>query len=140
MCRVCKNMKTKPIHISDMQDISGFAASNYLGGEEAKLLVRAYFDSDEPDFHKYIKRILSLFLQKPYFSDNVNNILILRHEDDSGDIYINNVPISIEIMSKKDLKGGEPVSENDIADVSKVHFENISIKQKDKIVFCFRRA
>ncbi len=133
-------IRVEPIHVDKLADIAGFAVSNVLKGEKAQILLRGYFDSDGPEFHDYIRKILSIFIPKPFFTENINTFLIIRHEDSSGEIYLNNVPFSVAIITRRDIKAGELVSENDIADISKIHFENISIKSNDKIVFCFRRA
>ncbi|MDY6839838.1 MAG: hypothetical protein SWH78_17910 [Thermodesulfobacteriota bacterium] len=55
-----------------------------------------------------------------------------------GDVYFNEIPINILMLSKRSLKKGEMVYSNDIADIKELVFDNIKIKETDKIIYCFK--
>ena len=60
------------------------------------------------------------------------------HDDLSADLYLNDLPTKILMMPKRNLKKGEIIRSNDIADVGKMSFENIRIKDTDKVLYCFK--
>jgi hypothetical protein len=118
----------------------GFAGSYALAGEEAEFLVKAFYDSDQEDFHAYIDYICRLFLASHFFVDQISSFLILIHNDDSTDLYINNLPYAVEIKVGRSIKAGEPVSESDILDISRINFLGIQIRPTDQLIFCFKRG
>ncbi len=129
-----------PVHLDRIQDFGGFSGGNYLGGEEAQLLVRGFFDSDQRDFHKFAKSIVTTLVPQPILIETVSSLLILIHADGTGDVYINNVPIVIEATMRRSIEAGEPIGERDISDISRLRIQNITIAREDKIVLCFRKG
>src|SRR3989338_1493296 len=127
------------IHIDKVQDFAGFAAENVKGGETVKVLTRALLTSDDPEFYQYSESISNIFLNKNQIQiDGVCQFLVLIHQDLSADLYVNNFSVSIEIKAKRDIKAGEAVTLGDIADIRKVKFPDIEIKETDKVVYCFK--
>ena len=127
------------IHIDKVQDFAGFAAENVKGGETVKVLTRALLTSDDPEFYQYSESISNIFLNKNQIQiDVVCQFLVLIHQDLSADLYVNNFSVSIEIKAKRDIKAGEAVTLGDIADIRKVKFPDIEIKETDKVVYCFK--
>jgi len=127
------------IHIDKAQDLSGFAAENVKGGEMLKVLTRALLTSDSPEFYQYAEQISNIFLNKNQIQiDGVSQFLVLIHQDLSADLYINDFAVSVEIKAKRDIKAGEVVMLGDIADIRKVKFPDIEIKDTDKIIYCFK--
>lgn len=125
------------LHIEQVQNLIGFSIKNAKKGEKMKVLVKAALTSNNPNFYHYIEQISSIFLNKI----NINSIyqfLILIHQDLSVDIYINDFPIEIEIITKRNIKKGEIVMQSDIADVRKLRFSDIKVLETDKIIFCFK--
>jgi hypothetical protein len=72
--------------------------------------------------------------------DFVHQLLILIHKDLSADIFLNDFPVTIEIIAKRDLEKGEGVGQNDIADIKRLQFPLIQITDTDKVVFCFKKG
>ena len=43
--------------LSDAKSIAGFAAEHILAEETGEIIVKGFFNSDEPQFHVYIDQI-----------------------------------------------------------------------------------
>lgn len=126
-------------HLDKVQDFAGFAAENVKGGETVKVLTRALFTSDDPEFYQYSESISNIFLNRNRIQiDGVYQFLVLIHQDLSADLYINDFGVLVEIKAKRDIKAGEAVTQGDIADIRKVKFSDIEIKDTDKVVYCFK--
>ncbi|MBI5180116.1 MAG: hypothetical protein HZA05_01775 [Nitrospirae bacterium] len=126
-------------HLDAAENIIGFAIENSKQEADAKILTRASITSDEAEFYTYIEQVSNLFLNKMGIPINsVYVFLILIHKDLSADIYINEFRVMIDVCAKRDLKKGEPVRINDIADIRSLKFSDIKIVETDKIIFCFK--
>lgn len=127
------------VHSDRVQALVGFATENVKGGENAKVLTRAVLTSDDPEFYQYLESISSIFLNKNLIQiDKVCKFLVLIHQDLSADLYVNDFAVSVEINAKRDIKAGEIVMLSDIADIRKVKFPDIEIKDTDKVIYCFK--
>lgn len=56
----------------------------------------------------------------------------------SVDVYVNDLPLALEFLSKRTVKKGENVYESDIADIRRLRFQGITIQNTDQIVFGFK--
>ena len=65
-------------------------------------------------------------------------LLVVIHADLRADLYINDFAVSVEIRPKRDIKAGEVVTLGDVADLRKVTFPDIEIKETDKVIYCFK--
>lgn len=121
--------------------LSGYATDNAKAGQMVKLLCKGSITSDDPLFYTYIEGIADIFLSKAGLNEVfISNFLILHHEDLSVDIYVNDLPIGIEFLSKRRIKKGEVVLESDIADIGRLRFPNIEIKDADHVFFCLKKG
>jgi len=128
-------------HLDAVQDIGGFSLTNVEKGHYFWLLTRATTNSDEPEFYKYIEQLSNPFFNKVWvFPNAVYQYLILIHNDLSADLYINDFPVAIEVMAKRDMKMREAVTQGDIADIRRLRFLNIKIVETDKVIYCFKVA
>lgn len=118
--------------------VDGFSYNDALAGEQLKVLVKAFVNSDQADFYEYMDSISNYFLDKYFIVHHICSFLILQHQDLSADIYVNNIPISIRVQSKRDFKKGEVVSVRDISDIQELKFEGIEIQRTDRIMFCIK--
>jgi len=126
-------------HLDAVQDIGGFSLTNVEKGHDFSLLTRATINSDEPAFYKYIEQLSNPFFNKVgVFRNAVYQFLILIHKNLSTDLYINDFPVNIEIMAKRDIKKMEPVTQRDIADIRRLKFPKIEIVKTDKVICCFK--
>jgi hypothetical protein len=118
--------------------MAGFAAGDIAPKNFGWILTRAFVCSDDPAFYMYCDQISKMFLTS-YFIDNICNYLILTHRDLSADIYVN-FPFQVKMMTKREPKAGEPIYQNDIADIAELSFPEINIKESDSIIFCFKKG
>ena len=123
------------IHLDKIEKLAGLVVEDALPGEQAKIIIQGIFTSDEPIFYKCIENISNVFLSK-LPQDDICRYLAIIHEDLSADIYVNDFTIQMEIMSKRDVRGGELVLANDIADIRRVTFPEITILNTDKLLYC----
>lgn len=102
-------------------------------------MTRAALISDQSEFYTYIEQISNLFLHKMGIIDNnVFQFLILIHEDLTADLYINNLLLEVEMLAKRDVKKGDLIRKNDIANIRRVRFGDIKIVDTDKIICCIK--
>jgi hypothetical protein len=132
-------MGVRSFHFDKVEDLAGVTIENANPGEMVKVLTRAMVTSDDPEFFVYIDALSSFYLNKAKILTNgVYQFLVLIHEDLSADLYVNDYSLVIEVRSKKDLKQGEAVMQQDIADIRRLRFPDIKIVETDKIVSCFK--
>jgi hypothetical protein len=126
-------------HFDLVEDLTGFTAENARAGDLVKVITKAALISDDPAFYLYSEHLSSIFLNKKQIQvDNVYQFLIIIHQDLSADLYVNDFSVLVEIKAKRDVKAGELVMQGDIADIRKVKFAGIEIKDTDKIIYCFK--
>lgn len=127
------------IHLFQVQDIVGFAVENVKNGEQVKVLSKASFISDHAEFYNYTEQISNIFLDKAKVLINaVYQFLVIIHKNLSADLYINDFQVVVEIRAKREMKKGETISQNDIADIRRLKFPDIKIEKTDKVIYCFK--
>lgn len=129
--------KANKIHFDAVKNLAGFVAETIEKGGTGKILTRGSLVSDDPLFYTYIESITGIFFQNVLIN-SVFQFLILIHDNLSADLYLNDFSTKILIMPKRNLKKGEIIRINDIADVGKMSFDNIHIKKTDKVICCFK--
>lgn len=131
------------IKLTDFK-IDGFAASNARQGEVAQVAIRAALTSDQPLFHIYMKSIWAIISARTQASkihislNRVSTFLLVIHDDASADLYLNDIPIVMEVFAKKDVAAGQAVFLSDLADVRHMRIEGIEFKPTNKTIFCFK--
>jgi hypothetical protein len=133
---MAKNEKFKkpvPIKIEKFNRFAGFAVQNVEKEHYFWAQTRGFITSDNQDFFTFINIIQSYFAQAQINENYVSNFIILHHSDLSVDVYINNLPIAIEMLSKRNVEAGEFVALNDVADLRRLRFPNIQILPTDHI-------
>jgi len=127
------------ISLSHVQDIVGFASENAEKGVKIKVISKGSFTSDQKEFYNHTEQISNIFLNRAdVLINGVYQFLVIIHKDLSADLYINNFPVVAEIISKRGIQKGEAISQNDIADISKLEFPDVVIEKTDKIIYCFK--
>ena len=136
------------LHVNQVQSLQGFAARNFPKGSYGWVLASSSLTSDEPNFYRYVEQISTIYLNGlTYLLDgkehliNINDIhsfLILVHHDLTADIYINDLPIEIKMLSKRSIQKGTLITYNDIADICELRFTGIDIHESDSVVCCFK--
>lgn len=125
------------IHLDAVENFTGFAVEAAKPGEIFRVQTRGSLVSDDALFYIYIDQITGIFL-KNVFVNSIYQFLVLIHDNLSADVYLNNIPTKALMMTKRDFKKGEVIRVNDIADISKLSFEGINIKDTDKVIYCFK--
>src|SRR4030042_344191 len=92
---------TKPgkIHFQSVENLIGFVVETARPGEMVKVQTRGSLISDDPLFYTYIDQIASIFL-KNVLVNQVFQFLVVIHENLSADLYLNDLPIKVLMMTK----------------------------------------
>jgi len=123
------------------QRMSGFSVSNARPGEKVDLLANAFLTSDDNDFHRYMNLIYNYYLSKTGMpARTIHRFVIVLHQDLKADIYLNDFQMMMHTRYKRKISIGEKVYINDIADIDQVSFPEVSISEKDCIIYCFREG
>lgn len=129
--------KLSKVHLATVENLIGFAAETVQSGEMAKIQTRGSMVSDMALFYTYIDQISAIFL-KNILVGHVFQFLVLIHEGLTADLYLNDLPVKVMMMTKRAFQKGEIVTTNDIADIQRMSFEGINIKDTDKVIYCFK--
>ena len=129
------------LYVGNIPNTKGFAVCNVPKDHYFWALSSSSLTSDEPNFYKFIEEISKIYFSRPEYQIQINSIysfLILIHSDMSADIYINNFPIEIKCRSKRTLKEGQIITDNDIADMRELRFPGIGIEESDSLICCLK--
>lgn len=129
------------LYVGNIPNITGFTVCNVPKNHYAWVLKSTSLTSDQPNFYRYIEQISKIYFNQPDYQIQINPIhsfLILIHCDMSADIYLNNFPIEIECRSKRNLKEGQIITDNDIADMRELRFPGIGIQKSDSVICCLK--
>jgi hypothetical protein len=121
--------------------LAGFVAEAKKPGEtEVKVQVKCNLvTSDKPIFHVWMKHISSLFLAKvPIPIPLIHKFLIILHNNDMADIYINDFNEIMQVRVKESVKAGDIVTTNNISDLTGLYFPEIEIDKNDVIIYGLR--
>jgi hypothetical protein len=122
---------------------AGYAMSAAKPGEEVKI-IRMEFCSSEDGDH-FIRRlegfpndILSRLPAEPRPQPStIDHMLAVIHRDMTATVYINELEFIGKMQSKRDVKQGEPIFSNDIADIQAIRFVDVDIPVDAGVVFLF---
>ncbi len=121
--------------------LAGFVAETKKPGETVvEVQVKCNLvTSDEPIFHIWMKNISILFLSKtPVPIPLIHKYLIVLHNNDIADIYINDFNEMARVRVKESMKAGDIVTTNNISDITDLNFPDIEIKADDVIIYGLR--
>jgi len=124
-------------HFDKVENFTGFVVETAKQGEMVKVQTHGTLISDDPLFYTYIDQISSIFLRN-ILVNAIYQFLVIIHDNLTADVYYNEIPIKILMLSKRAFKKGEMVFNNDIADIKELVFENIKISDTDKLIYCFK--
>jgi hypothetical protein len=82
--------------------------------------------------------LFSKLRQQPSSPNYVSSLLLVTHKDGSADLYLQDVPMLVEVLAKRDVSAGEAVYQSGIADVRRVKFPNIQLNPDDGVFVCFK--
>jgi len=132
------------IHGKLKKQIAGFSMEYKEANQGGllKMLVKGFFNSKDPDFHKIADGIAKVFLFpsiKGLMATSIASLghfVILLYKDGKFDLHLG-MPAIFEGLSKRDVKAGEPVSYSDIASIRRVRFPTITIPPDSGIIYHF---
>lgn len=135
------------IHGKLKNQIVGFSMENKEANQAGhiQVLVKGFFSSSDPSFHKIANNIVKFFLFpsiKGLMASNVASLghfLIFISKDGKFDLHIG-MPTLFEGLVKRDIKAGEPVTDSDIASIRRIRFPTISIPSDSGIIFHFSQG
>ena len=134
-----KNFNPYHYQIDKVARPYGFSTVSVAAGEYYWRLTRAFVNSDQGDFYKYIDQLYGQFVGARFLVNQVDTFLVLIHQDSSADVYINNqVGTLARVLAKGDLRETQLVTIADIADVVDLRFDGIDIQKDDSVIYCFR--
>ena len=92
-------------------------------------------------FNFFMQQITNIFLSKIKIPPEVvYNLLIVLHDDNIADIFLNDFKEEMLAKPKRDVTKGELVYKKDIADISHIRFPDVKINQSDAIIYCKRHG
>ncbi len=127
------------LKLDKVDKLCGFTMTDLPNDHYGWFMCKGFVHSDHSEFYQYVDQFSDIFL-KGLRIDSISSFLVLHHKDLSADVYVNDLPLKIRIMAKRDLSDGELATTKDIADIDELMFEGIEIKEDDCIIFCFKKG
>ncbi len=132
------------IHLHSLS-VVGFVAENTPAEQKYALVaIGDAITSDHPRFYQYMKSINALITEHAERAgihvqlDRVSAFVLVVHADDSADLYLQDFPMQMEILAKRDFAAGEIVYHSGVADVRRVRLPGISLAESDGVIVCFK--
>ncbi len=127
--------------VDKVKSLTGFTVCNVPKEHYFWALASASLTSDDASFYRYIEQLSNIYFNRQEYrvdDSAINSFLVLIHLDLSADIYINDFPMKIEMLSKRSVEAGTIITDGDIADIRQVRFPGIDIQESDSVICCFR--
>lgn len=132
------------IEFSIGEPLAGIAAETIRGSEEGKIQVKGFYSTKHGDnFFHLAEQFANIFVYKALQikypkslirPDRINHYLALMKKNGDCILYVD-PPLILQILVKESMEKGSPVSKNQIGDIRKVIFDNISIEEDDGIIY-----
>jgi hypothetical protein len=123
----------------EVEDFAGITAEPIAAGTSGEIIQKMFVTSLHPNFPTIASNVLSYF-DLSFFINSINTALIII-KNNTAKIY-RKFPLSMQMISKRDIKYGTIVMRKDIFDIAKLEFKDsiyeISIEDGDKIIYLFR--
>lgn len=134
----------EPIKLTGVK-LAGVAAESARSGTQLKVWTRLSLTSDEPFFHRVVENLGGVIAHhareagKLIMLNQANSVLMVIHPDDTGELWVDTVAVSIFARVKRNVAAGNPVFDRDIADVTGMWFPCVEVKPADRILYLFRQ-
>jgi hypothetical protein len=139
-----KSLLPPPIKLADIR-VNGFAAACAYAGEQLPVLTRAELISDQPEFHIYMREITNLLeghVRKATGGhlqvEQIAAFVLVTHEEGTAELYLQQIPRVVEMLSKRAIAAGEMVYLSSIADVRRLRIPGLALQPKDGVIICFK--
>jgi hypothetical protein len=132
-----------PIQITFNEMPAGYALSTAKPGEMVKISTREFCSSEDGDhFIRRLEGIPSDILGKlptefGFRPSSVDHLLAVIRQDKTATIYVNELKILGLMQAKRDVKQGDLVFSNDIADLKAIRFADVEVPADAGVVFLF---
>jgi hypothetical protein len=122
---------------------AGYSDRAVRAGEPCSLIAREFTSSEDGElFISKLEGIPSQLIgmvpaghRVPY--SMVDNLLAVIRRDRTAFIWLNDVPTRLAIRAKRAIEAGQPVGEDDIADVDRIDFQGIEIPDDAGVLWIF---
>ena len=135
----------EPIKLAGVR-LAGVSVSAALPGHTVSVQQRMSATSEDPHFHAIADGLaeaiehLTVQAGRPVSLSRANDILLVVHEDDTADLWVDTVATSLGIILKRSVQAGHAIFSNDVADVLSVNFPAVRFKPNDRVVYLFRKS
>jgi hypothetical protein len=135
----------EPIKLKDVK-LTGVSVSAALPGQTVSIAQRMSLTSDDAGFHVIAEGMAGALAHMaaqaghPCSLRDANRILLVVHDDDSADLWIDTAATSIGIITKRDIPALTPVFSHDVADILSLNFPAIELLETDRVLYIFREA
>jgi hypothetical protein len=68
----------------------------------------------------------------------IATFVLVTHEDGTGDLYVQNIPMEAEMLAKRAIAAGEEVYQSAIADVRRMRIPGLTLQPADGVIICFK--
>lgn len=130
----------------DESSAIGYTAHTVREGEEAAIVVREFLSSEDGNFfvgrlEGFVSPILSKLPKVPQaYPSVIDHFLAVIMPDRMATVYVNELDIGVEVRLKRNVKKGEVIHEQDVADILKVNLGGIKIPDDAGMIFIFSRG
>jgi hypothetical protein len=135
----------EPIKLRELQ-LNGVSAEAVRTGRPMKMWTRFWTTSDDRMFHTIVEGLAGHLHHRanqaghPVDLKKHGYVLLVIHPDNTGELWLDNAAVSLNVMVKRPVVAGSPVFESDIADVIAMSFPLVEINKEDRVVCIFREG
>ncbi len=126
---------------------AGYVAKSSKKGETSvPVIPMGYTTSEEGEiFFKFMDGFSSTIISKlpshlNIKESSIDNMLVIIKPDKKAIVYVNELNFVLKMMSKRNVKAGEAIFIDDIADIKSLHIDNVEIPNNAGIYFVFSKG
>jgi len=129
------------INLDEVQ--RGYCGNNVRKGEQAVLVVKGFLSSEDGDnlvthLEGFPDEILdSLPTPKRLPPSAIDHMLVIIEKNGETTVYVNELAMLVDIRPKRSFKAGDPVYEDDIAEINRLSFDGVKIPPDAGFFFVF---
>lgn len=136
--------RSTPIRITNVQPILGVLAQGAEQGKAVYVLGQLSITSHHAMFRTVASSLAGVIRQWGHQANlaiditRVSTMLAVLHQDNSVDIWLENLDVCMTCVAKRAMDAGSPVFGNDISDILALTFPDLDISPTDRVIFIFR--
>jgi len=135
----------EPIKLNDVK-LAGVSMTAALPGTQVSIAQRMAITSDDVGFHTIAESMAGTLVQltveagHPGSLSDANQILLVIHDDNTADLWIDTVATSVVVIAKRDIEALTPIFSGDVADVLSLNFPAVELLETDRVLYIFRQG